>query len=51
LHLQTAFQSLGYKAGDFPVSEDAASRYLQHPHASLPCFEDQEEIAKVLAEK
>ena len=49
LHLQTAFQSLGYKPGDFPVSEDAASRIFSipmHPYLSL---EDQEKIARVFA--
>lgn len=33
LHLQQAYASLGYKAGDFPVSEALASRIL-----SLPMF-------------
>ena len=51
LHLQTAFQSLSYKPGDFPVSEDAASRIFSIPmHPYLPS-KDQERIAKVLAEK
>jgi UDP-2-acetamido-2-deoxy-ribo-hexuluronate aminotransferase len=31
LHLQTAFQSLGYKAGDFPASEDCARRIFSLP--------------------
>jgi dTDP-4-amino-4,6-dideoxygalactose transaminase len=33
LHLQQAYESLGYKAGDFPVSESLARRIL-----SLPMF-------------
>ena len=33
LHLQKAYSSLGYRAGDFPVSEKAAERIL-----SLPMF-------------
>jgi dTDP-4-amino-4,6-dideoxygalactose transaminase len=33
LHLQKAYNSLGYRAGDFPVSERAAERIL-----SLPMF-------------
>ena len=33
LHLQKAYSNLGYKVGDFPVSEKAAERIL-----SLPMF-------------
>jgi dTDP-4-amino-4,6-dideoxygalactose transaminase len=33
LHLQKAYRNLGYRQGDFPVSEDAASHIL-----SLPMF-------------
>ncbi len=51
LHLQTAFQFLGYKPGDFPVSEDAAVRIFSLPmHPYLPP-KDQEKIAKVLGGK
>jgi dTDP-4-amino-4,6-dideoxygalactose transaminase len=35
LHLQEAYQSLGYKQGDFPVCERLAGRIL-----SLPMFPD-----------
>jgi UDP-2-acetamido-2-deoxy-ribo-hexuluronate aminotransferase len=31
LHLQTAFQALGYQEGDFPVSEDCARRIFSLP--------------------
>jgi dTDP-4-amino-4,6-dideoxygalactose transaminase len=31
LHLQTAFAGLGYKPGDFPVSEDCAARIFSLP--------------------
>ena len=31
LHLQSAFNSLGYKKGDFPVSEDCARRIFSLP--------------------
>jgi dTDP-4-amino-4,6-dideoxygalactose transaminase len=33
LHLTKAYESLGFRAGDFPVTEKAASRIL-----SLPMF-------------
>lgn len=33
LHLQKAYQSLGYKAGDFPIAEKCAAEYI-----SLPMF-------------
>jgi dTDP-4-amino-4,6-dideoxygalactose transaminase len=33
LHLQRAYQSLGYKKGDFPVSENVAKEII-----SLPMF-------------
>jgi dTDP-4-amino-4,6-dideoxygalactose transaminase len=31
LHLQTAFKSLGYKHGDFPVSERCSERIFSIP--------------------
>ena len=31
LHLQTAYKDLGYKKGDFPVSEDCADRIFSLP--------------------
>jgi UDP-2-acetamido-2-deoxy-ribo-hexuluronate aminotransferase len=46
LHLQTAFTDLGYKKGDFPVSEDCAERIFSlpmHPYLSEP---DQSKIAE-----
>ncbi len=50
VHLQTAYQSLGWKKGDFPETEEAADQIL-----SLPMFaglnrEQQERIRDVVAE-
>lgn len=49
LHLPNAYRGLGYKAGDFPVTEAAAAEIL-----SLPMFprlgrEEQERVAEVMA--
>jgi UDP-2-acetamido-2-deoxy-ribo-hexuluronate aminotransferase len=49
LHLQTAFKSLGYEEGDFPISEDFSGRIFSlpmHPYLSEP---DQEIIVKALS--
>jgi UDP-2-acetamido-2-deoxy-ribo-hexuluronate aminotransferase len=51
LHLQTAFQALGYKPGDFPVSEDAASRIFSIPMHPYLSREDQERIADALVDR
>ena len=48
LHLQTAFQKLGYKAGDFPVSEDCAGRIFSLPMHPYLSAEDQQQIAESL---
>lgn len=44
IHLQAAYRSLGYKAGDFPVAEQCAERFV-----SLPMFPEltQAQIALV----
>ncbi len=48
LHFQTAFAHLGYKKGDFPISEDYASRVFSIPmHPYLPS-EDQARITRLL---
>lgn len=50
LHLQTALAGLGYRAGDFPVSEDYATRIFSLPmHPYLQAAE-QEEIAAILCQ-
>jgi UDP-2-acetamido-2-deoxy-ribo-hexuluronate aminotransferase len=48
LHLQTAFAHLGYKAGDFPVSEDCASRIFSLPMHPYLQPENQDKIIKLL---
>ncbi len=48
LHLQTAFADLGYEKGDFPVSEDCASRIFSLPMHPYLSKEDQTRICKEL---
>jgi dTDP-4-amino-4,6-dideoxygalactose transaminase len=48
LHLQEAFSSLGYKEGDFPVSEDCAGRIFSIPmHPYLEAADQERIIAAV----
>ena len=48
LHLQTAFAHLGYKKGDFPISEDASCRIFSLPMHPYLKAEEQEKIAAVI---
>ena len=48
LHQQEAFSFLGYKQGDFPISEDAAARIFSLPMHPYMKIEDQQKIANVL---
>jgi dTDP-4-amino-4,6-dideoxygalactose transaminase len=48
LHQQEAFSFLGYKKGDFPVSEDAAARIFSLPMHPYLKMEDQQIIANIL---
>lgn len=48
LHLQTAFAPLGYKAGNFPVSELCASRIFSLPMHPYLRPEEQQRIAEML---
>ena len=50
LHIQTAFAYLGYKDGDFPVSDDCAKRIFSIPMHPYLKEEDQKRIAKVIKE-
>lgn len=49
LHLQTAFSYLGYKEGDFPVSEDSARRIFSIPMHPYLEMKDQERIAETIS--
>ena len=48
LHLQTAFKSLAYNDGDFPVSEGCSNRIFSIPMHPYMALEDQKTIANVL---
>jgi len=48
LHMQTAFESLAYKAGDFPVSHDFSTRIFSLPMHPYLEKEDQEKIARAM---
>ena len=48
LHLQEAFAYLGYKRGDFPVSECVSERIFSIPLCAFLSPSAQEQIAKVL---
>jgi UDP-2-acetamido-2-deoxy-ribo-hexuluronate aminotransferase len=42
LHLQTAYEDIGYKRGDFPISEDVSSRIFSipmHPYLGEDVYE------------
>jgi dTDP-4-amino-4,6-dideoxygalactose transaminase len=50
IHLQPAYQELGYRAGDFPVTERAADRILSLPmYPELPVDAIEEVAAEVRA--
>ena len=50
LHLQPAFRRLGYKEGDFTVSEDCSRRIFSLPMHPYLEAKDQEEIARVVGQ-
>ena len=50
LHLQSAFSSLGYKEGDFQVSEDCSRRIFSIPMHPYLVGKDQEKIAQILGD-
>ena len=51
LHLQTAFTYLGYRQGDFPISEDCASRIFSLPMHPYLKEEDQKRIIQILRQE
>ncbi len=48
LHLQTAFAYIGHKKGDFPVSEDCASRIFSLPMHPYLKQNEQEKTSEIL---
>lgn len=50
LHLQKAYQGLGYERGDFPVSEETASQILSLPMYAQLRPEHLEKVAEAVAE-
>ncbi len=48
LHLQSAFSSLGYQKGDFPISENCARRIFSLPMHPYLTAEEQMKIADVI---
>jgi dTDP-4-amino-4,6-dideoxygalactose transaminase len=49
LHLQPAYEALGYLRGDFPISEDCASRIFSLPMHPYLDPADQERIAEAMS--
>ena len=48
LHLQKCFNNLGYKLGDFPVSEDCSKRIFSIPMHPYLSRKNQDIIIEVL---
>jgi UDP-2-acetamido-2-deoxy-ribo-hexuluronate aminotransferase len=51
LHLQTAFAYIGYKEGDFPISENYTKRVFSLPMHPYLQTDEQKRIADILKEK
>ena len=49
LHLQNAYKTLGYKEGDFPVSEEAAREIVSLPMYPGLTVESQRRVAEEIA--
>ncbi len=50
LHLQKAYRGLGYRVGDFPVAESAASRILSLPMYAQLRLDQQEKVAEAVGD-
>ena len=48
LHLQQCYESLGYKTGDFPISEKAAKEVFSLPMSPFITFEQQMLVSSIL---
>ena len=48
LHLLTAFKDLGYKAGDFPISEAVSKRIFSLPMHPYLKHDDQKKISEII---
>jgi dTDP-4-amino-4,6-dideoxygalactose transaminase len=48
VHLTPAFRSLGYVAGDFPVTEEAAARILSLPMFPQITVSQQEQVVQAV---
>ena len=48
LHLQSAFSNLGYRVGDFPISEDISRRIFSLPMYPYLTETEQQEIAGIM---
>ena len=51
LHLQTVFKKLGYKIGDFPITERVSKKIFSLPMHPYLSMEDQDYIIKTLQKK
>lgn len=51
LHLQPVFSSLGYREGDFPVTESVAAKGLSLPMSPYVSESDQDRITEVILQK
>jgi dTDP-4-amino-4,6-dideoxygalactose transaminase len=51
LHLQSAFSDLGYRQGDFPISEEISSRIFSLPMHPYLTEEDQQKIVEAMGNR